>query len=111
MTTIEIATHLAPVLEQFAGRTFTEKIAGVLGREIHRNLMECEQSMLALEIRYGMGFLEFDRQLEAGQLGDEFQWPLEADAMRWQDLIEEKRHWLSQLRAVSVLSEQSANEH
>ncbi len=68
-------------------------IDGELGQKIHRNLSECEQEILAFEIRYGMGFQEFSRQLETGQLGDEFQWPLEADAMRWQDLIEEKRHW------------------
>ena len=78
--------------------------AGEWDQEIQRNLSACELEMLALEVRYGMSFREFDRQLEAGLLGDGFRWPLETDAMRWQDLIEEKRHWLSQLRDVSALN-------
>lgn len=105
MTTIEIAPPLAPVLEQFSGRTFTQKIAGVLSREIQRYLLECEEGMLELEIRYGMDYPEFQRSLEGGELGDEFQFQLEMDATRWSDLITEKRHWLSQLRSVSELQD------
>ncbi|MFZ1753962.1 MAG: hypothetical protein WBO46_21730 [Caldilineaceae bacterium] len=105
MTTIEIASPLAPVLEQFSGRTFSEKIAGVLSREIQRYLMECDAGMLELEIRYGMDYPEFQRSLEVGELGDEFQFQLEIDATRWSDLLTEKRHWLSQLRSVSELQD------
>ncbi len=79
--------------------------AGELSQEIQRNLSECEQELLAFEIRYGMNFQEFSRQLEAGQLGGEFQWPLEVDAMRWQDLIEEKRHLLMSPFESQALSE------
>ena len=35
--------------------------------------------------------------LEAGELGDEFGHELEMDAIRWDDLISEKKHWLQQL--------------
>jgi len=101
MTTIEIEAPLAPVLDLFSGSTYTEKIAGVLSREIQRYLLECEEGMLKLEIRYGMDYPEFQRSLESGEVGDEFQFQLEADAIRWSDLITEKRHWLSQLRSVS----------
>jgi hypothetical protein len=110
MTTIEIESPLAPVLEQFSGRTYTQKLAGVLSREIQRYLLECEEGMLELEIRYGMDHSEFQNHLEAGKLGDEFQFRLETDAMRWSDLLAEKRHWLSQHRSVSVLQDQPAND-
>ena len=105
MTTIEIEAPLAPVLNLFSGSTYTEKIAGVLSREIQRYLLECEEGMLALEIRYGMDYTDFQRGLEAGELGDEFGFQLEIDATRWNDLITEKRHWLSQRRSVTELQD------
>ena len=105
MTTIEIEAPLAPVLNLFSGSTYTEKIAGVLSREIQRYLLECEEGMLALEIRYEMDYPNFQRSLEAGELGDEFEFQLEVDATRWGDLLTEKRHWLSQLRSVKELQD------
>jgi hypothetical protein len=110
MTTIEIEAPLAPVLNLFSGSTYTEKIAGVLSREIQRYLLECEEGMLALEIRYGMDYTDFQRGLEAGELGDEFQFQLESDAIQWSDLMTEKRHWLSQLRAVSKMQDRPSYE-
>jgi len=54
--------------------------------------------MLELEIKYGVSYEEFRGKLAAGELRDEFSYPLEEDAMRWEDLRVEKRHWLDQLK-------------
>jgi hypothetical protein len=65
--------------------------------DVDRNLQACEQELVQLEIKYGLTYDEFRRRLEAGELGNEFAYPLELDAMRWSDLIAEKKHWLSQV--------------
>jgi hypothetical protein len=46
-------------------------------------LAECERERLELEVKYGMEYEDFCRKLEAGDLGDEFGYELELDAMRW----------------------------
>lgn len=103
MTTVEIAYKLHPIIEQLPGNTFTQKIAGILSNEIRHYLAECEHEALDLEIRYGLDYWEFEEKLEQGELGDKFSYPLEDDAMRWEDLVTEKKHWLTQLRSVAQL--------
>jgi len=100
MTTVEVDYHLHPILEQLPGSSFSKKIAGILSNEIRRYLIDCEQEMLDLEIRYGLDYREFRENLTSGRLGDEFSYPLEEDAMRWDDLCAEKKHWLEQLRSI-----------
>lgn len=102
MATIELAYHLNPILTQLPGNTFTQKIARVLSHEIRRYLSECEQQILELEIRYGLEYQDFRRKLEVGELGNEFSYPLEEDAMQWEDLVIEKKHWLGQLRTLET---------
>jgi hypothetical protein len=96
--TITLPHKAQSILETLTGATPDEKIAHLLLDEIRRNLEACEQERLALEVKYGIEYPEFRRQLEAGALGDEFSYELERDAMRWEDLIAEKQHWLQQLR-------------
>jgi hypothetical protein len=55
---------------------------------------------LELELKYGIEYPEFRQKREEGTLGDEFGYALEMDAMRWDDLIVEKQHWLRQLRII-----------
>ena len=55
------------------------------------------------EGKYGLEYTDFQRRLEAGILGDEFGHALEMDAMRWGDLIAEKKHWLQQLGSLREL--------
>jgi hypothetical protein len=95
--TVELPLRVRPVLDSIAGDTPDQKIANLLMGEIRHNLEECEQERLALEIKYGLEYDEFKRRLEAGELGDEFDYPLELDALKWEDLIAEKKHWLQQL--------------
>jgi hypothetical protein len=95
--TVALSSRMRPVLDSIAGETPEQKIANLLIGEIRHNLEACEQERLALEIKYGLEYDEFKRRLEAGELGDEFEYPLELDAQKWDDLIVEKKHWLQQL--------------
>lgn len=47
-----------------------------------------------------MDHSEFQRRLNAGALGDMFGYELEIDAMRWDDLLAERKHYLPQLAAL-----------
>jgi hypothetical protein len=96
--TVTLPRKSQMILETLAGDTPDEKIAHLLLDEIERNLEACEKERLALEVKYGVEYPEFQRQLEAGTLGDEFGYTLETDAVRWADLIAEKQYWLQQLR-------------
>ena len=72
---------------------------------IRRHLAECEQEQRRLEIKYGLKYADFQQKLEAGELGDEFGYDLEMDALRWGDLIAEEKHWLQQLSLLKGLRE------
>lgn len=103
--TIDLPPHVRPIWDSFAGETSDQKIAYILQNAIRRNLEACERELLELEVKYGMEHEDFERQLETGQLGDPFGYELETDAMRWEDLIVEKKHWLRQLSLLRVLSQ------
>jgi len=103
MMTIELSPQVGPVLEGIAGETPNQKIAQLLWGEIRRHLEACEREQLELEIKHGLEYAEFVRKLEAGDLGDEFDYPLEIDALRWGDLVAEKKHWLQQLNQLKGL--------
>ena len=83
------------------GETPDQKITNLLLNEVRRNLEACDKELLDFEVKYGLQHADFARKLAAGKLGNEFGYDLEMDAMRWQDLITERKHWhkqLSQLR-------------
>jgi hypothetical protein len=101
--TVTLPHKMQPILEALTGATPDEKIAHLLLGEIRRNLEASEQERLELEVKYGMEYPEFRQQLETGALGDEFSYELETDAIRWDDLIAEKQHWLQQLRLAREL--------
>ncbi|HDH10023.1 MAG TPA: hypothetical protein ENF84_03695 [Chloroflexi bacterium] len=101
--TIEVAPQIHPILERLKGDTPSQKIAFLISSELRRYLEECEREMLELEIKYGMDYEQFKEKLERGELGDEFSYELEKDAIRWEDLIAEKKHWLDHLRAIERL--------
>ncbi len=72
---------------------------------IRRHLEECTQERRGLEFKYSLQYADFQRKLEAGELGDEFGYELEMDALRWGDLIAEKEHWLQRLSLLKGLRE------
>lgn len=101
--TMTLPQKMQPILDSLTGETPDKKIAHLLLSEIRRKLEACEQERLDLEIKYGMEYAEFKQQLEAGALGDEFGYELEMDAMRWDDLVAEKKHWFQQLQLAKEL--------
>ncbi len=94
---IAISARARPVLDSMAGETPDQKITNLLLGELRRNLEACDKELLDFEVKYGFEHEDFAQKLVTGELGDEFGYDLEMDAMRWQDLIAEKRHWLKQL--------------
>ncbi|MGA9348163.1 MAG: hypothetical protein WBW48_05070 [Anaerolineae bacterium] len=103
MTAIEMTAQLRPILDRVEGETTDQKIARLLFHQLRRYLEECEREMLDLEIKYGLTYDQFKACLERGELGDPFSYPLEQDAMRWDDLMVEKHQWLSYLKSVESL--------
>ncbi len=94
---IELFPTVRPVLDSMSGETLEQKIVHLLLAQICHYLEECEQERLGLEIKYGLEYADFEQKLEAGELGNEFGYDLEMDAMRWNDLITEKKYRLEQL--------------
>lgn len=105
MAAVEMAPQIQLLLDEIGGETTDQKIAHLLLNELRRYLEECEREMLDLEIKYGLTYEEFKAHLEAGKLGDPFSYPLEQDAMRWDDLMAERQHWLSRLKTIKGLLE------
>ncbi len=99
--TLELSPAVQEVLDALEGDTVGHKIARLVYNESRRYLEACEREILELEMKYGMSFEEFQRRLQEGELGDPFSYPLEEDAMRWEDLIAEKAHWLAHLKRIA----------
>lgn len=105
MMTIELSAQVGPVLDSVSGETPNQKIAHLLLGQIRHHLEASEREQLEFEIKYGLEYAEFVQKLEAGDLGNEFGYALEMDALRWGDLVAEKRHWLQQLNQLRGLLE------
>ena len=103
MAVAEVAPQMRMLLDHIEGETMDQKIGHLLDNELRRRIEACEQEILELEIKYGMMYDQFQTQLHDGGLGDPFSYPLEADAMRWDDLVAEKQQWLSELRTIQDL--------
>ena len=103
MAAIQIAPQLGPALERMQGETLNEKLAHLVTNELRRYLEEVERESLEYEIKYGVNYEQFAAKLERGELGDPYAYELEQDAMRWEDLADEKKMWLDQLRQVGGL--------
>ena len=98
--TIDLSPQVGSVLGGVTGETLNQKIAYLLHNEVRRHLEACERDQLELEIKHGLEYEVFVEKLESGALGDEFEYPLEMDALRWGDLVAEKKHWLQQLNTL-----------
>jgi len=100
MVAIQIMPQLVPVLERMQGETLDEKLVHLVANELRRYLEEVEHESLEYEIKYGVNYDQFAAKLERGELGDPYAYELEQDAMRWEDLTDEKKMWLEQLRRI-----------
>ena len=56
-----------------------------------------ERELQEFQKKYGVNYEQFVVKLERGELGDPFVYELEQDAMRWEDLVDERKMWLKQL--------------
>lgn len=102
MHLIELSPSLKNVFKGF-GAEEEETAIKVLTTGLRELLRECEQEILEFEIKYGMPFEKFKEELDAGKLGDLHSYPLEKDAMVWEDLVKEKQIRLESLRRMERL--------
>ncbi len=104
MSILTLSSPIKEILEKIGGEPESRAI-GLLISGIKENLKECELEMLELETKYGYPFEIFKDRLALGQLGDEFSYDMERDAMRWEDLLLEKRNWIEMIREIANLAE------
>ncbi len=104
MSILTLSSPIKEILEKIGGEPESRAI-GLLISGIKENLKECELEILELETKYGYPFEIFKDRLALGQLGDEFSYDMERDAMRWEDLLLEKRNWIEMIREIANLAE------
>ncbi len=97
MSILTLSSPIKKILEKIGGEPESRAV-GLLISGIKENLKECELEMLELETKYGYPFEIFKDRLASGQLGDEFSYNMERDAVRWEDLLIEKRNWIEMIK-------------
>jgi len=102
MSVLTLSSSIKEILEKIGGEPENRAI-GLLISGIKESLKECELEILEFETKYGYSFDEFKVKLALGQLGDEFSYELEKDAMRWEDLLIEKRNWIEIIKKIENL--------
>ena len=103
MPILTLSTPIKEILEKIGGEP--EDIAmGLLISGIKENLKECELEILEFETKYGYSFEVFKAKSDSGQIGSEFSYDLEKDAMRWEDLLIEKRTWIEAIKKTGNLA-------
>ena len=102
MSILTLSSPIKEILEKIGGEPESRAV-GLLISGIKENLKECELEMLELETKYGFPFETFRDRLASGQLGDEFSYDMERDAVRWEDLLIEKRNWIEMIKKIENL--------
>ncbi len=102
MSILTLSSPIKEILEKIGGEPESRAVR-LLISGIKENLKECELEMLELETKYGYPFEIFKDMLASGQLGDEFSYDLERDAMRWEDLLIEKGNWIEMIKKIEKL--------
>ena len=100
---IELSHDLRSIFEGL-GESGENELKRVLMAGFKEFLKECEEEILEFEIKYGLPFEKFKEGFEAGKFGDSSSYPLEKDAMVWEDLIKEKQIRLESIRKLERLS-------
>ena len=99
MSLIKIEPALKDMFHSLGSDPETEAVK-IFNMGLKEILRKCEEEILKLEIKYGMSYEEFKLELDSGELGDPFSYPLEKDTMLWEDLMAEKRIRLKIIRQV-----------
>lgn len=103
MSILTLSSPIKEILGKIGGEPESKAIS-LLISGIKENLKECELEILEFETKYGHPFEIFKDKLASGQLGDEFSYDMERDAMRWEDLLIEKRSWIEMVRKIENLT-------
>ena len=90
MSLIKIEPALRDMMHGLGSNPEMEAIK-IFNMGLKELLRECDEEIMDLEIKYGTSYEEFKAKLDSGELGDPFSYPLEKDAMLWEDLMAEKR--------------------
>lgn len=102
MSILTLSFPLIEIFEKMGGEPETRVLSlVVLGMK--ENLKECELEILEFEMKYGYSFEMFKDKLKSGQGGDEFSYEIEKDAIRWEDLLIEKKKWIEMIRKIENL--------
>ena len=99
MSLIRIEPALREMIQGLVSDPEMEAVR-IFSMGLKEQLRECEEEIMKLEIKYGTSYEEFKTKLDSGELGDPFSYPLEKDAMLWEDFMAEKRLRLSIIRLV-----------
>jgi len=99
MSLIKIEPALRDMIHGLGSNPEMEAIK-IFNMGLKELLRECDEEIMDLEIKYGTSYEEFKSKLDSGELGDPFSYPLEKDAMLWEDLMAEKRLRLRVIRQV-----------
>jgi hypothetical protein len=102
MSILTLSSPIKEILEKIGGEPESRAV-GLLISGVKENLKECELEILELEMKYGYPFEIFKDKLTSGQLGDEFSYDMERDAMKWEDLLIEKRNWIEVIKKIENL--------
>jgi hypothetical protein len=103
MSILTLSSPIKEILAKIGGEPENRAIS-LLISGIKENLKECELEILEFETKYGHSFEIFKDKLTSGQLGDEFSYDMERDAMRWEDLLIEKRSWIEMIKKIENLT-------
>jgi hypothetical protein len=103
MSILTLSSPIKEILGKIGGEPESRAIR-LLISGIKENLKECEFEILEFETKYGYPFEIFKEKLTSGQIGDEFSYDMERDAMRWEDLLIEKRSWIEMIRKIENLT-------
>jgi len=66
-------------------------------------LKECELEILEYETKYGFSIDELKNKISSGEIENEFDYMLEKDIMKWEDLFIEKKSLITMLRNLQNL--------
>lgn len=80
-----------------------ERVTEFLVTGIKESLKECELEILEYETKYGCSFDEVNKKIASGELPEEFSYETEKDMLKWEDLLTEKKMWLSIIRKIETL--------
>lgn len=102
MSILTLSSPIKEILEKVGGEPESTAL-GLLISGIKENLRGCELEILELETKYGYSYETFKDRLASGELGEEFSYAIEKDAMRWEDLLIEKRNWIEMIKKIENL--------